>query len=100
MSYSDFKTLDEVKNQFNITVSSSGSLFSTVNEITPSPQLTETLKENVDLALNISTEKARSELILVPTVSVGMLMAADSQLPASSTYLAKLRLAHRHYQCN
>ncbi len=66
MSYSDFKTLNDIKNQFNITVSSSGSLFSAVNEITPSPQLTETLKEHVDLALNINTEKARSELIIAP----------------------------------
>jgi hypothetical protein len=68
MSYSDFKTLDDVKSQFNITVSSSGSLFSTINEITPTPQLIETLKEHVELALNINTEKARSELIIAPLV--------------------------------
>lgn len=66
MSYSDFKTLDDVKNKFNITVSSSGSLFGTVNDIIPTPQLTEILTENVDLALNINTEKARSELIIAP----------------------------------
>ncbi len=66
MSYSDFKTLEDVKKKFNITVRSSGSLFGSVNEIVPSEQFTETLKENVDLALNINTEKARSELIIAP----------------------------------
>lgn len=68
MSYSDFKTLDEVKNKFSISVSSSGSLFQNINQIKPSEQLTNILTENVSLALNINTEKARSELIIAPVL--------------------------------
>lgn len=66
MSYSDFRTLEDVKQKFNITVSSSGSLFSSIIEVKPSEQFSEILKENIDLALNINTEKARSELIIAP----------------------------------
>lgn len=66
MPYSDFKNLEDVKKKFNITVNSGGSLFESVEEITPSTQFAEILQENVELALNINTEKARSELIIAP----------------------------------
>ena len=68
MSYSNFKTIDEVKQQFNITVSSSGSLFADSPKIEISPILAAILEENVSLALNINTEKARSELIISPVL--------------------------------
>jgi hypothetical protein len=72
MSYSDFKTLDEVKSQFNISVSSSGSLFKNAKNTNirsrVSEQLVNILDENVSLALNINTEKARSELIIAPVL--------------------------------
>jgi hypothetical protein len=66
MSYSDFKTLEEVKQKFNVRVSSSGSLFDKVNKIKASEQLINILDENIPLALNINTEKARSEFIIAP----------------------------------
>ncbi len=68
MSYSDFKTLDQIKKQFSISVSSSGSLFDNIKEVKPSEQLANILSENVSLALNINTEKARSELIIAPVL--------------------------------
>jgi len=68
MSYSDFKTLDQIKKQFSISVSSSGSLFDNIKEVKPSEQLVNILSENVSLALNINTEKARSELIIAPVL--------------------------------
>jgi len=68
MPYSDFKTLEQVKSQFSISVSSSGSLFGSIKEKKPSAQLVSILDENVSLALNINTEKARSELIIAPVL--------------------------------
>ncbi|RKZ70225.1 MAG: hypothetical protein DRR19_33505 [Candidatus Parabeggiatoa sp. nov. 1] len=68
MSYSDFKTLDDVKSQFGISVSSSGSLFKNTKNTEQSEQLNNILEENVSLALNINTEKARSELIIAPVL--------------------------------
>ena len=68
MSYSNFKNLDEVKQKFNITVSSSGSLFADVPVVKIGNILTAILEENTSLALNINTEKARSELIISPVL--------------------------------
>lgn len=68
MSYSNFKTIEEVKQQFNIKVSSSGSLFADSPKIEISPILAAILEENISLALNINTEKARSELIISPVL--------------------------------
>jgi len=68
MSYSNFKNLDEVKQQFKIAVSSSGSLFAESPKVEISPMLAAILEENTSLALNINTEKARSELIISPVL--------------------------------
>ncbi len=68
MSYSDFKKLDEVKQKFEILISSSGSLFQNVDQAKASEQLVSILSENVSLALNINTEKARSEMIIAPVL--------------------------------
>ncbi|HBE17799.1 MAG TPA: hypothetical protein DEA78_21210 [Cyanobacteria bacterium UBA11159] len=65
MSYSDF-TLDELKTQFNLTLQERVELFQSIAPISPSALLTETLAENLQLALEIDTEKARSELIVAP----------------------------------
>lgn len=65
MSYSDF-TLDELKTQFNLTFQERVELFQSIVPISPSALLTETLAENLQLALEIDTEKARSELIVAP----------------------------------
>lgn len=66
MPYNSFKTLQEIKTQFNINVNSAGSLFIDIEKITISPLLEAILTENISLALNINTEKARSELIIAP----------------------------------
>jgi hypothetical protein len=68
MSYSDFKTLDDVKSKFGISVSSSGSLFKNTQNTKPSELLINILDEDVSLALNMNTEKARSELIIAPVL--------------------------------
>jgi hypothetical protein len=41
-------------------------LFQAISPIEPSARLKETLEENLDLASSISTEKARSELLISP----------------------------------
>lgn len=65
MSYSDF-TLDDLKSQFNLVVQERVELFTSVEPVNPSALLQETLDENIPLALEIDTEKARSELIIAP----------------------------------
>jgi hypothetical protein len=66
MSYSDFKNIEDVKQKFHLTVTSTNSLFQTIQPIEYSHIFQEILQENVPLALNINTEKARSELIISP----------------------------------
>ncbi|MDD5215139.1 MAG: hypothetical protein PHQ03_06335 [Methylococcales bacterium] len=48
-----------------MTLSKNENLFETCESVEPSAFLIETLNENVPLALSISTEKARSELIII-----------------------------------
>lgn len=64
MAYSDF-TLKKVVQEFSLTLSENENLFANCENVEPSAFLIETLKENVPLALSISTEKARSELIII-----------------------------------
>ena len=63
MSYSNF-TLKRVKAEFDINVVENRDLFSTIEEVEVSNYLKTTLNYNVPLALAISTEKARSEMII------------------------------------
>lgn len=66
MAYSDFKTIDSVKRKLKLKVTRDKDLFVDVETVEPSHLLKETLKENVPLALAIHSEKARSELIVMP----------------------------------
>ncbi|MBF2065346.1 MAG: hypothetical protein IGS39_13120 [Calothrix sp. C42_A2020_038] len=68
MSYSDFKTLDKAINDLNLNLEESHDLFANIVPIQPSQRLKETLEETLELATNISTEKARSELIITPVL--------------------------------
>ncbi|HHC25301.1 MAG TPA: hypothetical protein ENK58_07820 [Desulfobacterales bacterium] len=68
MSYSDFKTIENIKDKFNIPIISGDPLFSETDEAEAGHILTEILKDNTSLALNINTEKARSELIICPVL--------------------------------
>lgn len=66
MSYSDFTTIDQAVAILELTVEDISHLFSHIAPIEPSQRLKETLDETLDLAASISTEKARSELIITP----------------------------------
>ena len=68
MPFSNF-TLSKVKNDFNITTLENQVLFPTIELIQPSELLTQNLKENLSLATAINTEKARSELIIMPVLT-------------------------------
>lgn len=65
MPYSNF-TIESLKRRFNLTIHEGSDYFADAEAVTISPLLAETLKENVPLALSISTEKARSEMIIAP----------------------------------
>jgi hypothetical protein len=67
MPFSNF-TLSKVKSDFNITTLESQTLFPDIDPIKPSELLTLNLKENLSLATAINTEKARSELIIMPVL--------------------------------
>ncbi|NER35588.1 MAG: hypothetical protein F6J93_16615 [Oscillatoria sp. SIO1A7] len=65
MVYSEFK-FNEIVKQFDLSLTEKPGLFAGVPEIEPSELLKELLKDNIPLALNINTEKARSEMIIAP----------------------------------
>jgi hypothetical protein len=65
MAYSDFKLI-EIIDSFGLVISESSGLFASVQKQECSDLLSTILKENVDLAVAISTEKARSEMIISP----------------------------------
>ncbi|NJR56032.1 MAG: hypothetical protein HC768_16560 [Acaryochloris sp. CRU_2_0] len=68
MPFSSF-TLSKVKSDFNITTLENQVLFPAIELIQPSELLTQNLKENLSLATAINTEKARSELIIMPVLT-------------------------------
>ena len=65
MAYSDFKLGDLIKN-FGLKINETSEMFADVPEVECSEILTILLKENVDLAVAINTEKACSEMIIAP----------------------------------
>lgn len=67
VSYGEF-TIDDLKSDFGLALDESRDLFGDVPAVAISERLRETLAEGVPLALSISTEKARSELIIVPVL--------------------------------
>src|SRR5437763_1253063 len=67
MAYNDF-TLAGLRQQFGLQIREESDLFSSVAPVAISGLLQQTLQENVPLALDISTEKARSEFIIAPTL--------------------------------
>lgn len=77
MAYSDF-TLKKVKAEFQLKTVESVSLFDEVPEAEISSYLATTLTRNVQLALSINTEKARSELIIINILVEAKEMMAES----------------------
>ena len=63
MAYSDF-TLSRVKQDFKITVKEVPLTFAACEKVEPSQLLKDLLAEYIPLAIAISTEKARSELLI------------------------------------
>ncbi len=68
MAYDDF-TLDAITQQFQLDLRQERDLYAGVAPVPPSPLLVEILTENVPLAVDIATEKARSEFIIAPVLS-------------------------------
>lgn len=68
MSYSQF-TLERVKEEFDLTVEESLNLFKQIKPNPPSSLLQTLLEEYIPLATAINTEKARSELLIVPILT-------------------------------
>ncbi len=67
MAYNDF-TLDTLIAQFSLQVQEESNYFTPFAPLSMSDLLRQTLQENVPLALDISTEKARSEFIIAPVL--------------------------------
>ncbi len=65
MPYSQF-SVEQIKTNFGITFTRRVGLFAYIPEIEPSIFLQQTLQFNLPLALEINSEKARSELIVAP----------------------------------
>jgi hypothetical protein len=68
MSYSDF-TIDKLKEQFGIELIEDGNIFLDLPAAQVPELLTTLLGRYVPLAITISTEKARSELIIAPILA-------------------------------
>lgn len=67
MAYGNF-TFDQLIETFDLSFQESSGLFAEIPSVESSDVLKMTLNESVDLAIAISTEKARSELIIMPVL--------------------------------
>jgi len=65
MSDGEF-TLSQLESEFSLILQERVEIFKDIKPVTPSQLLREILEENIPLALEIDTEKARSELIIAP----------------------------------
>jgi hypothetical protein len=87
MPYSDFKTLDETTRRFNLTLSNAFQLFKSLKPQEPSQKLLDTLQEELGVSLAINTEKARSEMIVVPILKeIRHLFVGQISYFSSSTF--------------
>lgn len=68
MPYSQFTTLNQAIAAFDLRLQNKSGLFATTTPIPPSEWLTDTLDRYLELATNIGTEKAKSELIVTPVL--------------------------------
>lgn len=68
MSYSEFKSIAEIRDRFELSIDESKNLFADVPPVEVSEFLQQLLERNIPLANAINTEKARSELIIAPTL--------------------------------
>ena len=68
MDYSDF-TIAQVQADFQLTIDERQTLFTTVQPVQPSALLTNFLAEYLSLAIDVNSEKARSELVIAPVLA-------------------------------
>jgi hypothetical protein len=68
MAYHHF-TFDSVTEQFSLKKNERSNLFAQVPEVQPSRELSVLFEDHIPLGLAISTEKARSELIIAPLLA-------------------------------
>ncbi len=76
MAYSDF-TIPELKKKFQLTIHEDTNLFDGIAEASLPPTLADILQRYLPLALNLNTEKARSELIIAPVLTELKLLYRD-----------------------
>ena len=76
MAYSDF-TIADLKRRFGLAIEEADDLFGHVAEVDLPAALTDTLARYLPLALNLSTEKARSELVIAPVLVEFKLLHRD-----------------------
>ena len=68
MAYSDF-TISELKKRFHLTINEENSLFEDIATAELPATLADILRRYLPLALNLNTEKARSELVIAPVLA-------------------------------
>jgi hypothetical protein len=73
MDYSDF-TIVQVQADFQLTINERQTLLTTVQPVQPSCLLTNFLKEYLSLAIDVNSEKARSEFVMSLTCSPLLLL--------------------------
>ncbi len=78
MAYSDFGPAD-IKKNFGLKIVEKLELFAETKEVSTPELLVEILQENIPLALAIHTEKARSELVVMP-ILVAVRKMLDRQI--------------------
>lgn len=76
MPYSDF-TIPELKRRFGLVVDESADLFADVPAAELPPVLADALARYLPLAVNVNTEKARSELVIAPVLVEFKLLYRD-----------------------
>ncbi|NCJ08671.1 hypothetical protein GS597_19605 [Synechococcales cyanobacterium C] len=67
MAYSNF-TISSFQQEFQITIEEQRDLFANIQPVSPSDLLSMILDEYLSLAININSEKARSEFIIAPVL--------------------------------
>jgi hypothetical protein len=97
MAYNNF-TLSKVKQNFELTTIESENLFKDVSSIEPSARLIELLDEYLPLARAISTEKAKSELLVVPIlVEIRKILSRKISLFSGSLFNVDISLGLTGY---
>ncbi|MEO1430736.1 MAG: hypothetical protein AAFV71_17065 [Cyanobacteria bacterium J06633_8] len=97
MAYNNF-TLSKAKKDFELTTIESENLFKDVSNIEPSATLVELLEEYLPLARAISTEKAKSELLVIPIlVEIRKILSRKVSLFSGSLFNVDISLGLTGY---